>query len=126
MADSSGTPKSGLGIGYVIVIGLLVVTLVVVASIAGISYKQAHDCDNDPNIRCFNDYRCPYSIMPGATAPEMVCPDGFPQTSTWLGVTGIYAPLANVCRFGPTGPGGPSGPPAQYGCTCAWTGAGGT
>lgn len=62
------------------------------------AYKKNDDCQTHPNIWCWTDYKCPYSTTP------------------WVGVTGVYAPLNNVCDW----PGGATGTSPPANCPCVW------
>lgn len=88
----------------IIVIFVLVIITMIASAYAASYYKSGLDCKNDPNIRCFKDFDCPYSQK---------CSDTI-KTFCWPGVEAVYS-VSKRCEVKP-GQGVPET------CTCQWSG----
>lgn len=92
---------------YALIILLLTIVLVVIVTLLVYYRYKSYTCLYSPLYWCWTDWDCKYSTpcSPGVTA------------NCWPGVTAIYQPNANICRFQP-------GTTTVPGCTCQWSGTG--
>lgn len=88
---------------YVFIVLCLCFVLIILVTVLAYYYRKVHLCYTYPNIWCYKDWACPYSVQ---------CPGNTGATSCWPGVEALYAPILNQCRYPE------QGLPAN--CTCTF------
>lgn len=106
MAGKSKTTGKAKSWPWALIVLILTIFLVVVVTLFVYYRYQAFSCNSDGNVRCWTDYECKNSIQ---------CIGQTGATNCWAGVTAIYAPYANTCRYQPGGS-------LPVGCSCNWVG----
>lgn len=98
----------GEEVWYVIIFAILVLAIVACVTWLAYEYHTFNQASTDPNLQCYTDYTCPYSV---ACAPGQT-----DYKTCWPGVTALYAPILGTCVYPDTGL-----PPN---CDCSFEGTG--
>ena len=72
--------------GLVLISVFLIITLVILTTIAMDFYKKRAECFDNPNIWCYTDWQCPNGTEGSTTSPK------FPAQNTFKQVQGCQIP----------------------------------